>query len=59
LGHVQLGTEEAKNIRDKNMFIVLVPNKTEVQKTQETPKKDTADEASVEASDEVSVSVEA
>jgi translation initiation factor IF-3 len=56
---VQLGTEEAKNIRDKNMFIVLVPNKTEVQKTQETPKKDTADEPSVEASDEVSVSVEA
>jgi translation initiation factor IF-3 len=56
---VQLGTEEAKNIRDKNMFIVLVPNKTEMLKTQETPKKETADEASVEASDEVSVSVEA
>ncbi|WJX96778.1 Translation initiation factor IF3-2, chloroplastic [Trifolium repens] len=55
----KLGTEEAKNIRDKNMFIVLVPNKTEMLKTQETPKKETSDEASVEASDEVSVSVEA
>ncbi|MCI61791.1 translation initiation factor IF-3-like, partial [Trifolium medium] len=42
-----LGTEEAKNIRDKNMFVVLVPNKTELQKPEETPKKDAADEVSV------------
>ncbi|CAJ2649610.1 unnamed protein product [Trifolium pratense] len=55
----KLGTEEAKNIRDKNMFVVLVPNKTELQKPEETPKKNAADKVSVEASDEVSVSVEA
>ncbi|GAU18296.1 hypothetical protein TSUD_201840 [Trifolium subterraneum] len=57
----KLGTEEAKNIRDKNMFVVMVPNKTEVLKTPETPKKDAADEVSdsVKASDEVSVNVEA
>jgi len=55
---VQLATEEAKNFRDKNIFITLIPNKTEVlpnktevQKTPETPKK--------AAEDEVSVSVEA
>lgn len=50
-GHVQLATEEAKNFRDKNIFITLIPNKTEVQKPQETPTK--------AATDEVSVSVEA
>lgn len=50
-GLVQLGTEEAKNFRDKNIFITLVPNKVEVQKPQETPK--------IVAADEVSVSVEA
>ncbi|KAI5414772.1 hypothetical protein KIW84_040294 [Lathyrus oleraceus] len=47
----KLGTEEAKNFRDKNIFITLVPNKVEVQKPQETPK--------IAAADEVSVSVEA
>lgn len=47
----KLGTEEAKNFRDKNIFITLLPNKTEIQKPQETPKK--------AAADEVSVSVEA
>jgi translation initiation factor IF-3 len=44
---VQLATEEAKNFRDKNIFITLIPNKTEVQKPQETPKKAEADEVSV------------
>lgn len=48
---VQLATEEAKNFRDRNIFIILVPNKAEVQKPQETPNK--------EAANEVSVSVEA
>lgn len=47
----KLATEEAKNFRDKNIFITLIPNKTEVQKPQETPNK--------AATDEVSVSVEA
>ncbi|AES92481.1 putative translation initiation factor 3 [Medicago truncatula] len=47
----KLATEEAKNFRDKNIFITLIPNKTEVQKPQETPTK--------AATDEVSVSVEA
>ncbi|KAJ1433577.1 Translation initiation factor 3 [Sesbania bispinosa] len=50
----ELGTEEAKNLRDRNMFIILVPNKAALQKTQETPKKKDKSEA-----DEVSVSVEA
>ncbi|CAK8564277.1 unnamed protein product [Lathyrus sativus] len=59
----KLGTEEAKNFHDKNVHITLLPNKAEVQKTQETPKKaevqkpqETPKEA---AEDEVSVSVEA
>ena len=28
----QLGIEESKNLRDKNMFMVLIPNKVVVQK---------------------------
>lgn len=37
--HTQLATEEAKNFRDRNIFIVLVPNKAVLQKAQEPPKK--------------------
>lgn len=46
---LQLGTEEAKNFRDRNISIVLVPNKALLQKTQEPPKrkdKSVADEVS-------------
>ncbi|KAJ4709546.1 Translation initiation factor IF-3 [Melia azedarach] len=45
----ELGTEEAKNFRDRNISIVLVPNKALLQKTQEPPKrkdKSVADEVS-------------
>ncbi|KAJ4899053.1 Translation initiation factor 3 protein [Raphanus sativus] len=37
----ELATEESKNFRDRNLFIVLVPNKEVVRKAQEpsTPKK--------------------
>ncbi|XP_027331951.1 translation initiation factor IF3-4, chloroplastic-like isoform X2 [Abrus precatorius] len=49
----KIGVEEAKNFRDRNVFIVLVPNKAAVQKTQETPKK-----RDKSAADEVSVSVQ-
>ncbi|GFP99870.1 translation initiation factor if-3 [Phtheirospermum japonicum] len=35
----ELAVEEAKSFKDRNMFIVLVPNKTVVQKSQEPPKK--------------------
>ncbi|TYJ96403.1 translation initiation factor IF-3 [Cucumis melo var. makuwa] len=35
----ELATEEAKNFRDRNIFIVLVPNKAVLQKAQEPPKK--------------------
>ncbi|XP_062158051.1 translation initiation factor IF3-4, chloroplastic [Alnus glutinosa] len=48
----ELATEEAKNLRDRNMFIVLVPNKAIQQKAQEAPKK--RDKSAV---DEVSASV--
>lgn len=37
--YTQLATEEAKNFRDRNIFIVLVPNKAVLQKAQEPPKK--------------------
>ncbi|KAK7265180.1 hypothetical protein RJT34_32796 [Clitoria ternatea] len=50
----ELGLEEAKNFRDRNIFITLVPNKAAVQKIQEVPKK-----KEESASDEVSVSVQA
>ena len=36
---MQLATEEAKNFRDRNIFIILVPNKALQQKAQEPPKK--------------------
>lgn len=38
---MQLATEESKNFRDRNLFIVLVPNKEVVRKAQEpsTPRK--------------------
>lgn len=36
---LQLATEEAKSFSDRNMFIVLVPNKAFLQKAQEQPKK--------------------
>ncbi|KAK7291942.1 hypothetical protein RIF29_07509 [Crotalaria pallida] len=49
----ELGTEEAKNFRDRNIFIIMVPNKATLQKTQEPPKKKDKSEA-----DEVSVSVQ-
>ncbi|XP_029129927.1 translation initiation factor IF3-4, chloroplastic [Cajanus cajan] len=51
----ELGVEEAKNFRDRNIFIILVPNKAAVQKTQEPPKK--KDKSA--AADEVSASVQA
>ncbi|KAG6676391.1 translation initiation factor IF3-4, chloroplastic [Carya illinoinensis] len=35
----ELATEEVKNFRDRNVFILLVPNKAVVQKPQEPPKK--------------------
>ncbi|KAK7329909.1 hypothetical protein VNO77_24091 [Canavalia gladiata] len=50
----ELGVEESKNFRDRNIFIILVPNKAAVQKIQEPPKK--RDKL---ATDEVSVSVQA
>ncbi|KAI3446724.1 hypothetical protein Pfo_003389 [Paulownia fortunei] len=34
-----LATEETKNFRDRNIYIVLVPNKAVAQKSQEPPKK--------------------
>ncbi|KAG6625584.1 hypothetical protein I3843_16G105800 [Carya illinoinensis] len=46
----ELATEEAKNFRDRNIFIVLVPNKA--QKAQEPPKKQDKS-----AANEVSASV--
>ncbi|CAL0307059.1 unnamed protein product [Lupinus luteus] len=49
----ELGTEEAKNFRDRNIFIIMVPNKATQQKAQEPPKKKDKSEA-----DEVSVSVQ-
>ncbi|WOL13890.1 hypothetical protein Cni_G22670 [Canna indica] len=35
----ELATEESKNFRDRNIFMVLAPNKAVLQKTQEQPKK--------------------
>ncbi|CAI0394650.1 unnamed protein product [Linum tenue] len=35
----ELATEESKNLRDRNIFITLVPNKAIQQKGQEPPKK--------------------
>ncbi|KAI4377708.1 hypothetical protein MLD38_015293 [Melastoma candidum] len=35
----ELATEESKNFRDRNIFIVLVPNKAVLQKSQDPPKK--------------------
>ncbi|CAA3007142.1 translation initiation factor if-3 [Olea europaea subsp. europaea] len=35
----ELAVEENKNFRDRNIFIILVPNKAVVQKAQEPPKK--------------------
>lgn len=35
----QLATEESKNFRDRNISIVLVPNKAVQQKAQEPPAK--------------------
>lgn len=35
----QLAVEEAKSFKDRNIFIVLVPNKVVVQKSQDPPKK--------------------
>ncbi|XP_044481550.1 translation initiation factor IF3-4, chloroplastic-like [Mangifera indica] len=35
----EIATEESKNFRVRNIFIVLVPNKAVLQKTQEPPKK--------------------
>lgn len=36
---LQLASEENKNFRDRNIFIILVPNKALSQKAQEPPKK--------------------
>ncbi|KAJ4959078.1 hypothetical protein NE237_026189 [Protea cynaroides] len=35
----ELGTEESKNLRDRNIFVILVPNKAILQKSQEQPPK--------------------
>ncbi|KAG2243574.1 hypothetical protein Bca52824_094572 [Brassica carinata] len=35
----ELATEESKNFRDRNLFIVLVPNKEVLRKAQEPPSK--------------------
>ncbi|KAJ8747614.1 hypothetical protein K2173_014476 [Erythroxylum novogranatense] len=35
----ELGSEESKNFRDRNIFIILVPNKAVLQKAQGLPKK--------------------
>ncbi|KDO62269.1 hypothetical protein CISIN_1g044576mg [Citrus sinensis] len=35
----ELASEENKNFRDRNIFIILVPNKALLQKAQEPPKK--------------------
>ncbi|KAL9666656.1 hypothetical protein QQ045_000991 [Rhodiola kirilowii] len=35
----ELGTEESKNFKDKNLFIVMIPNKATLQKAQDAPKK--------------------
>ncbi|KAL5699016.1 Translation initiation factor IF3-2 [Ranunculus cassubicifolius] len=35
----ELATEESKSLRDRNMFVVLIPNKALQQKAQDTPKK--------------------
>ncbi|PIM98469.1 hypothetical protein CDL12_29050 [Handroanthus impetiginosus] len=35
----ELAIEESKNFRDRNIFMVLVPNKAVVQKSQDSPKK--------------------
>lgn len=48
----ELATEEVKNFRDRNIFIILVPNKALQQKAQEPPKK-----KDKEAVNEVSASV--
>ncbi|KAL9326066.1 hypothetical protein ACSQ67_006711 [Phaseolus vulgaris] len=50
----EVGLEEVKNFRDRNIFIILVPNKAAAQKTQEPPKK-----KDKTAKDEVSASVQA
>ncbi|TKY73136.1 Translation initiation factor IF-3 [Spatholobus suberectus] len=53
LDDVQLATEETKSFRDRNIFIVMVPNKAALQKAQEPPKK--KDKSAV---DEVSAGVQ-
>ncbi|XP_061365115.1 translation initiation factor IF3-4, chloroplastic-like, partial [Gastrolobium bilobum] len=50
----QLATEESKSFRDRNIFIVMVPSKADLQKTQEPPK-----ERDKSAADEVSAGVQA
>ncbi|KAK7388395.1 hypothetical protein VNO78_23211 [Psophocarpus tetragonolobus] len=50
----EFGLEESKNFRERNIYIILVPNKAAVQKTQEPPKK-----RDKSAADEVSASVQA
>lgn len=47
--HLQLGTEESKNFSDRNVFIVLVPNKLMLKKAQEPPKKKEAPATEVSA----------
>ncbi|PIA45924.1 hypothetical protein AQUCO_01600280v1 [Aquilegia coerulea] len=46
----ELGTEESKNLRDRNVFVVLVPNKAILQKGSEQPKKREKPEITEEAS---------
>ncbi|KAF9614641.1 hypothetical protein IFM89_019618 [Coptis chinensis] len=57
----ELGTEEAKNFRERNIFLVLLPNKAIQQRIQEQPKrkeKSVTDEAlEKKVEDEVSANV--
>ncbi|CAI9765762.1 unnamed protein product [Fraxinus pennsylvanica] len=45
----ELAVEENKSFRDRNIFIILVPNKAVAQKAQESPKKDKSTASEVSA----------
>uniref|UniRef100_A0A1J3IZY8 Translation initiation factor IF-3 n=1 Tax=Noccaea caerulescens TaxID=107243 RepID=A0A1J3IZY8_NOCCA len=57
----ELATEESKNFRDRNLFIILVPNKEMIKKPQEQPssrkKKKSAETEVLAAENEVSAPV--
>ncbi|CAN6450329.1 unnamed protein product [Victoria cruziana] len=45
----ELATEESKNFTERNIYIILVPNRTVQQKTQEQPKRRDASTAQISA----------